>query len=162
MPQVLAVFPIQRPQYARLTEQIDDLARRAVDLDVGEDRIVLVIHVEVVARLHLEEPLDLARACIERENRVRVQQRTVAAAFVQLRVGRSTRGRPVHQVQIRIVAAGHPEGRLATLLVRHPAPGRVVLGRVSRPGNRLPAPELISRVRVVGAQETAPGRARAA
>ena len=91
-------------------------------LDREQEQVGVAVVVPDVVRRELEVPLHLARIRVQGQHRVGVQ--VVALAHVAVPVRRGVARRPVEQVGLRVVRAGHP-GR-----------GAAVLPGVARPGFR--------------------------
>ena len=58
VPEMSSRLPIESPQDAGFNQGKYDLALNSANIHVGQDGVILMVHVEIVTGLHLEEPLD--------------------------------------------------------------------------------------------------------
>src|SRR5260370_32107799 len=83
-----------------------DLARRSMDRELGQNGLVDAVPVMGVVRRELVIPSELARIGVERDHGIAVKIVTGADACVQSR--RRIAYAPIDQVEGRIVGAGDP------------------------------------------------------
>ena len=174
-PQKLPGLGVERPDQTCLARNAgDDLAPlagahirvdprhfRRIRGDLGLDNHPLedVVEVPVVARQVLVVPHHFACVRVDRQRGVGVQQVGLPRAPQLLGQRRGRTGAPVNEVELRIVAAGHPGGRVAAARQRQSAPG--VAARLVGRGDRRDAPQLLSGSGVVtGDEATARPRGR--
>ena len=105
---------------------IIDLARAALELDIGQHRNLRGVPIEFVVRRELVVPLQLAGIGVERDHRGTVQVVAQARIAVPIRTG--IPGSPEGQIGFRIVGTGHPDGRAAV------HPGIVGFAVLAEPG----------------------------
>ena len=117
---------------------------------VDQHRRLLRIPVVDVVRRELEIPAQLPGLRFEREHRVGVE--IVALPLVAVVIEPRVAGRPVHEIELRIVSAGHPAGAAAMLgLFALPGFGARFAGIRHRPE----APHFLAGRRVIGGDESA-------
>src|SRR5262249_61802553 len=109
----------------------------------GNVRRVPVVY---VVRRELEVPLQFSSVRVDGEQRARVEVVAGAIVAVVIRIGIA--GAVVQQVEIRIVAAGHPRGRAASRSVLRVWPR--LAGGLAWIRNRVEPPDARACRRVVG------------
>ena len=146
---------------ARPQPRVDPAHRVGVGRDRGVEQHPLegVVEVPVVVQV-LVVPDDLAGVGVEGEGRVVVQVREVGAAEHELRGRRGDRRAGVDQVQLGVVAGGHPAPDVLAVGVGHPAPRLVARLAGGRGG--APPPQLGPGQGVVGSDDAGLGSTRRA
>ena len=85
----------------------------AVLFDIDQDQAIGRVVIPHVVGRGLEMPAQFAAVGIERNDRIGIEIVTLARIAVEQ--GRRIAGRPIKQVALGVVAAGHPSGRAAAL-----------------------------------------------
>ncbi len=155
--QELAGLAVEQVEERVSIGERQDLALAVIEFCVQQDRDLVRVPVMGIVRRELEVPLQGAGFGVERDHGAGIQ--VVAGPDVAVPVGRRIADRPVEEVELRVERTGQP-GRTATGLPGVILPG--LAAGVAGRRNRVEAPDPLAGCRVIGIDESADARLRAA
>src|SRR5262249_54653858 len=138
----LCGLSIEVPENAELAQLDKRFRLSGAALEVLEE----LVHVGSPAGRQIVVPVDLAAVCIERTDRVRAE-RVASGAAGGARPRLRLRGRPLDEIERRIVAAGNPRIGSRAIEQRQIAPR--ITARLAGTRDRRGPPQLFSGARVV-------------